>query len=130
MRNVENAGNFSKPQNRIPRLNSLKQEKKLKIKTIGKSTISIGRTVIDVSCVSQLVDPGQLSLIGDWLVCILKDEKMRDKSLKEICCQLEERGITSPLSKDIAIPYGDRVYVRRFEIAAAINRLRSLIVRE
>ncbi len=129
-RNVENAGNFSKPQNRIPSLNSLKQEKKLKIKTIGKSTISIGRTVIDVSCVSQLVDPGQLSLIGDWLVCILKDEKMRDKSLKEICCQLEERGITSPLSKDIAIPYGDRVYVRRFEIAAAINRLRSLIVRE
>ncbi|MBW1851329.1 MAG: ABC-ATPase domain-containing protein [Deltaproteobacteria bacterium] len=123
-RNVENAGDFSLPPDRMPRLDSLKLERKLKVKVFGKSVLSIGRKDIDVSCVSQLVDPGQLSLIGDWLVCILKDEKLGNRSLREICSLLEQRGITSPLSRHIPIPYGDRVHVRRFEIAATINRLR------
>jgi predicted ABC-class ATPase len=126
-RKVETAGDFSMPRHRIPCLDSLKLEKKLKIKTFGKSTLSIGRKDIDVSCVSQIVDPGQLSLIGDWLAHILNHEKT-DKSLMELCSLLEQKGIKSLLSADIPIPYGDRVYVRRFEIAAAINRLRSLKV--
>ncbi len=127
-RNVETAGGFSMPRDRIPGLDSLKQERKLKIKTFGKSALSIGRKDIDVSCVSQIVDPGQLSLIGDWLIRMVRDEKARNRSLRETCRLLEEKGVESPLSGDIPIPYGDRVHVRRFEIAAAINRLRSLKV--
>jgi len=123
---IETSGVFSMPRHRIPNLDSLKREKKLKVRTFGKSTLSMGRKDIDVSCVSQLIDPGQLSLIGDWLMCILKDDRLNSKSVMEVCSLLEQRGIRSPLSRDIPIPYGDRVHVRRFEIAAAINRLRSL----
>ncbi len=128
-RNVENAGGLSIPKDRNPGLDSLKKERKLKIKTFGKSTLTIGRKDIDVSCVSQIVDSGQLSLIGDWLLCIMNDETLKDRSLREICSLLEERGITSPLSMDIPIAFGDRVHVRRFEIAAAINRLRILKIK-
>lgn len=128
-RNVENAGSFSMPRDRIPSLDSIKQERKLKIKTFGKSTLTIGRKDIDVSCVSQIVDSGQLSLIGDWLISIMKDERLRDRSLRNVCSLLEERGMTSPLSRDIPIAFGDRVHVRRFEIAAAINRLRILKIK-
>lgn len=87
-----------------------------KIKVFGKSNLSPGRVNVDLSYVSQIVDAGQLLLIGDWFVHIFKNETMRDKSLKEICVFLEGKGLTGPLSDDLPIPYGDRVYVRRFEI--------------
>jgi predicted ABC-class ATPase len=128
-RNVESSGEFSMPQDRIPRLDSLKKERKLKVKTFGTATLSIARKDIDVSCISQIADSGQLALIGDWLICILRDENLRNRSLREICSLFEERGVTSPLSRDIPIAFGDRVYVRRFEIAAAINRLRTLTIK-
>jgi predicted ABC-class ATPase len=126
-RNVETSGDFLGPQDRFPKLDYLKQERKLKIKVFGKSNLSIGRVNVDVSCISQIVDTGQLLLIGDWLIHIFKNEKMRDKSLKEICVYLEGKGLSAPLSDDLPIPHGDRVHVRRFEIGATINRLRGVI---
>jgi predicted ABC-class ATPase len=125
-RDVETKEGFSLPKDRFPRLDYLKHEKKLKIKVFGKSNLSIGRVNVDLSYVSQIVDTGQLLLIGDWLIHIFKNETMRNKSLKEICVLLEGKGMTAPLSDDLPIPYGDRVHVRRFEIAATINRLRSI----
>ncbi len=128
-RNVEDTEGFLRPKDRSPSLDAFKREKRLKIKTFGKSILTIGRKDIDVSCVSQIVDSGQLSLLGDWLLCILNEKGLRDKPLREICTQLEERGMISPLSRDIPIAFGDRVHVRRFEIAAAINRLRTLKIK-
>lgn len=125
-RDMEAKEGFSLPRDRFPRLDSLKHERKLKIKAFGKSNLSIGRVDVDLSCVSQIVDTGQLFLIGDWLIHIFRNESLRNKSLKEICVFLEEKGLTTPLSDDLPIPHGDRVHVRRFEIAATINRLRSI----
>jgi predicted ABC-class ATPase len=123
---VETKEGFSLPRDRSPRLDFLKQERKLKIKVFGKSNLSIGSADIDLSYVSQIVDTGQLLLIGDWLLHIFRNESLKNKPLREICVLLEKKGLTTPLSDDLSIPHGDGVYVRRFEIAAAINRLRSI----
>jgi predicted ABC-class ATPase len=126
-RDVEITGNFLLPKDRFPQWDYLKHERKLKIKVFGKSNLSIGRENVDLSCLSQIVDTGQLLLIGDWLVHIFRNETMKNKSLREICMLLEGKGRTAPLSDDLPIPYGNRVHVRRFEIAATINRLREVL---
>ena len=51
------------------------------------------------------------------------------RSLREICEAIEDEALVQGLSKTCSPGFGDRSMPRRFELAAAINRLRPLHIK-
>ncbi|WP_227762809.1 ABC-ATPase domain-containing protein [Zhaonella formicivorans] len=105
---------------------------KEKIDAKGLSTIIYGTDSIDLSYVEQLVDPGQTRAIA-WMIKFLAD-KLADETtplpqlLDRLYRQVEEKGL------EVISPYfgkhpGDLALPRKLELAAAINRLRTLQVK-
>ena len=85
---------------------------------------------IDLSAIEQLVARSQTRAIGDCLV-IVSREHMNGKhslnhSIKLLMDEIETRGLDVLSSR----PRGSYAMPRRFEIAAAINRLRTLRVKK
>ena len=116
---------------RVPLSKSLDPRKgKRAVKVAAKTlhTIAFGRELIDLSAIEQLVSVSQTRAIGDAMVYAMK--YMDGKScLKEVIYSvmkdIEENGL-DVLSD---IPKGDYAEFRSFELAAAINRLRSFRVK-
>ncbi len=100
-----------------------------KVQTRETRSILFGRQEIDVSLVSQLTDYGQTKVIGDWMIRCSRGMADGDRSMQEICLELEQDAMAKPLSQTIPGSEGDRVFARRFELAATINRLRTLKIR-
>ncbi len=90
-------------------------------------TIELGAESIDIGFVEQCVDPGQARTIADWLLTCARGAVDGTTPFATLCARFEERG-WSELAETTAPGFGDRVAVRRFELGAAINRLRSLRV--
>lgn len=111
--------------NRFPDARSIdaRRRGRVKIKARGLHGLSFGEETIDLFRVEQLVETAQVRSIGELIHHI--SNLPAGKSLREVLDELEkglERdGLTSllPLRGDHAKP-------RKFEVAAAINRLRSL----
>jgi len=88
--------------------------------------IAFGKHYIDLSQVEQLVDISQTRAIGDIINYALTKYIDGERSLAEILdlveADLDEKGM------DVLSPYmkGNYARPRRYEIAAAINRLRTL----
>ncbi len=97
-----------------------------KISAKSINTIAFGKDYIDLSQVEQLVDISQTRAIGDIINYALKRYIDGERSLAEILdlveADLDEKGM------DVISPYlnGNYARPRRYEIAAAINRLRTL----
>ncbi len=97
-----------------------------RVRGVRMRTIEFGTEEIDVALLSQLVDPAQCRMIGDvlleWSRSFCDGKTTVTEALDRIEERIDERGIES-----IAAPsFGDRARARRYEIAAALNRLRSL----
>ena len=98
-----------------------------KWKTDDLDTISLDREEIDVSAVEQLVDPAQLRAIAASLLYLqthyLDGSRTVPQLLDAVLSDLQTQGF------DVlnAIPSGDLAMFRRFELAAALNRWRSLL---
>jgi predicted ABC-class ATPase len=100
-----------------------------RVRTVRTRVIEFGAEEIDVSLLSQLVDPAQCRMIGDVLLQMSRGWCDGRRSLCELLDLVEERIETGGLSAVTAATFGDRARGRRFEIAAALNRLRSLRLR-
>jgi predicted ABC-class ATPase len=97
-----------------------------RVRSRSTRAIEFGAEEIDVSLVAQLVDPAQCRLIGDLLLALSRGLCDGRVSLAAILERIEE-GIAARGVEGVAEPtFGDRAWVRRHELAAAINRLRSL----
>ena len=99
-----------------------------RVRAVKTRAIEFGQEEIDVSLLYQLVDAAQCRMIGDLLLRLTRGlcDGRRDlpRILAAIDADLQERGLDA-----LAAPgFGDRARPRRFEIAAALNRLRSLRV--
>jgi len=114
---------------RVPLASSLdpsKGRRDVRIDVRGES-LGFGREVVDLRSVEQLVDPSQLRAIGHALVLareqLLGEGQTLAQVLDALDALLDQRGIDvlSRRPVDLARP-------RRFEIAAALNRLRTLRV--
>jgi predicted ABC-class ATPase len=96
---------------------------RVKIKARGIHGLSFGEETIDLSRVEQLVETAQVRSIGKLIHHV--SELPARKSLHEVLDELEKRiekeGLTSLLSLR-----GNYAKARKYEVAAAINRLRSL----
>ena len=117
---------------RIPLAQSIdpsRGKRDVKLKSRGTDRIGIGIEDIDLSAVSQIVDEGQLKAIALAIV-YAKNNYMDDKlTLPEILTRVQTDIATSGLDILSDYPQGNLVQFRPLELAAAINRLRSLQVR-
>ena len=131
-RSEEGGEHFGKINPRKPIAHSIKPEKGKKgkkIKTNSRHSIQFGTYNIDLSSVEQLVDSSQTTAIGEALVYAKKymdGSRSIHEILDLIFRDIEERGLTvigNPKS-------GNYAWFRRFELAAALNRLRSLKIEQ
>jgi len=103
--------------------------KDVKIDAKGMRTILYGSTNIDLSNLEQLVDPSQTRAIGLMIHYYCENHLDKTQNLKEgltkVMEDVRERGF------DILLPYkvGNLAMPRIFELAGAINRMRTLKIK-
>jgi predicted ABC-class ATPase len=104
-------------------------KKSVKLKVRDVDGVMFGHENIDFSGVEQIVEVGQLRAIGSAMVYAKEKyldgkhtvAQMLDGTIADI-----EKGGLDVLTR---FPQGDLAEFRRFELAAAINRLRTLAVK-
>jgi predicted ABC-class ATPase len=103
------------------------REVKLKVRDVDE--VVFGTEEIDLSAVEQIVEAGQLRAIASAIVYAkgqyINGRRTLPEILNGVMTDLESQGLDI-LSN---LPEGDLVLFRRFELAAALNRLRTLKVR-
>jgi len=120
------------PPSRVPIPGSINPHlgRKVKVKANGLRNITFGRDNVDLYALSLLVDESQTRMVAEvWHYAYVKGYIDGKRSIMEIIdrlfCDIQEKGM------DIISPHryghpGDYALPRKFEIAFAINRLRSL----
>ncbi len=129
-RTPEGGENFGKITSRVPLSDSIdpsRGQRDVRLKVRDVDEISFGNEAIDLSAVEQLVETGQLKAIAKALVY---SKRYMDSSttisdiLDRVIADINSQGL------DIltTLREGDLVLFRRFELAAALNRLRTLLL--
>lgn len=131
-RSPEGGKHFGQIPSRIPMGHSFdpsKGKREVKISSKGLQSITFGIHQIDLGAVEQLVDVSQTRAIGD---AIYHATKFMDgkKTLQEIVAAVLRDVGKKGLDVLSPWPVGDYAVFRRMELAAAINRLRTLVVRK
>ncbi|MCB9546705.1 MAG: ABC-ATPase domain-containing protein [Myxococcales bacterium] len=121
-------GPWPAPAPRVPDpagLDPSKGRKTERVRAIRTRYLEFGESEVDLSAVAQLVDPGQTRLIGDALLYLARGLCDGRRTVVELLALLE-----ATWADDIGIVAAyeavDRARPRPLEVAAAINRLRSL----
>ncbi|MBO9350132.1 MAG: ATPase, partial [Thermomicrobium sp.] len=95
--------------------------------------VTFGYESIDLRHVEQLVDPSQVRAIGLALAYAVEHDIIDGKRALSAILDLVDE-VVDREGLDILSPYrghpGDLARPRRYELAAALNRLRSLEVRQ
>ena len=128
-RNAEGGNKFGKIEHRVPRLSSIdfsRGKREVKVRSCGVDTITIGSEDIELNAVEQLVDPGQLEAIALTLVYIKRQYGSQKLSISEILSRVENAIVDLGLDTVADTVRGDLTQFRALELAAALNRLRSL----
>ncbi len=130
-RNPEGGTNFGKITSRIPLKESIdpsRGKREVKLKSRGTDRISLGVEDIDLSAVEQIVDSGQLKAIALAIVYVKEKYMDRQLTIPEILKQVDRDLAESGLDIITDYPQGNLAQFRPLELAAAINRLRTLSV--
>lgn len=106
----------------------IKEDDRLKIKTMGRDAVSLNRETIDVRYVEQLVDAEQLTMLGFIMKYaqshVFDGKKTLQEAVDAVCTAIEKKGMIELIDGN-HIPTG-LASVRRQEIFAFINRYRRL----
>ncbi len=127
----EGSGGFGSLTFRKPLPQSLdpsKGKRTESVKSRGVKTVLFGTDELDLSSVAQIVHPGQLRAIGD---AMLKIKHLADgeKTLNDLLNEIEEGISEHGLDFLSQHPTGNLSEFRRYELGAALNRLRTLRTR-
>jgi predicted ABC-class ATPase len=117
---------------RIPLAESIdpsRGRKQVKFKVRNVDEVVLGREDIELDAVEQIVDSGQLRAIASAIVYAKRKYMDNQRTLAEILDLVIEDIDTKGLDVLTDFPQGDLAGFRRFELAAAINRIRSLEVK-
>ncbi|PSO48185.1 MAG: ATPase [Cyanobacteria bacterium SW_9_44_58] len=131
-RSIEGGETFGTITPRIPLAKSIdpsRGKKDVNVKVRDDDEVSFGSEEIDLAAVEQLVDQGQLRAIAAAIVYAKKQYVDGQRTLPEILDLIQEDMAKKGLDVITPSPQGDLTYFRRFELAAAINRLRTLTVK-
>ncbi len=99
---------------------------KLKVRDVDE--VAFGTEEIDLAAVEQIVDAGQLRAIASAIVYAKEKYLDRKRTIPEILERVMADIKAEGLDVLTEFPQGDLALFRRFELAAALNRLRSLKV--
>jgi len=131
-RTIEGGESFGTITPRIPLAKSIdpsRGKKDVNVKVRDDDEVSFGNEEIDLAAVEQLVDKGQLRAIAAAIVYAKKQYLDGKRTLPEILDLIEADIAEKGLDIITPSPQHDLAYFRRFELAAALNRLRTLAVR-
>ncbi len=107
---------------------------RLKVQARGRRALQFGNATVDLGALEQLVDPSQTSAIGDALVYALRRGYLDGShSVREVLARVWEdirRGGLDVISPFRGGHPGDYALPRPQEVAAALNRLPGLAVRQ
>ncbi len=130
-RKAEGGDQFGLISERTPQpgsINPAKGKKSIDVKARGRTRIQVGVGDIDLAAVEQLVDESQTRAIAQALVYmkqhILGENVTVAEALDRVEADVAEHGLDVLMSGHP----GDLAEFRRFELAAALNRLRTLEV--
>ncbi|MFB6166893.1 MAG: hypothetical protein ABEJ62_01375 [Candidatus Nanohaloarchaea archaeon] len=98
---------------------------KVKIKNHGRE-IEFGEDEMDLSRVSQIAEDAQVRSIGDAVFWLKKEALDGSTTLKEALDRFDELVENGDLMEISPYDSGDYAAPRRFEVAAALNRLEDL----
>ncbi len=104
------------------------RDDRVKIKTMGRDSVSINREVIDVRYVEQLVDGEQLAALGyivKYAYTNLVDGKKNMQQVVDMLCEQIEKDGMGKICGGSYLPCNFAM-VRRQEIFACFNRYRKL----
>jgi predicted ABC-class ATPase len=130
-RTPEGGEQFGQITSRVPLPESIdpsrgSRDVKLKVRDVDE--VVFGTEEIDLSAVEQIVEAGQLRAIASAIVYgkeqYINGRRTLPEILDRVLTDLDSEGL-DVLS---TLPEGDLVLFRRFELAAALNRLRTLKV--
>ncbi len=131
-RTPEGGKQFGQITPRVPLPESIdpsRGQRDVKLKVRDVDEIRFGGEEIDLSAVEQIVEAGQLRAIAEAIVYAKRQYVNGHSTLPEILgcvmADIESQGLDVLTN----FPQGDLVRFRRFELAAALNRLRTLKVR-
>lgn len=131
-RKREGGDEFGQIVERVPLADSFdprRGNRAVKISEKGIKEIDFGVQAIDLGAVEQLVDSSQTRAIGDAIL-LAKKYMGRGKSLRWVIEKVLEDIHVKGLTILNSIPVGDYAEFRKFELASAINRLRTLVVEQ
>ncbi|NEO26753.1 MAG: ABC-ATPase domain-containing protein [Kamptonema sp. SIO4C4] len=130
-RETEGGEEFGEITPRIPVAESIdpsRGKRSVKVQVRDVDEVAFGTEDIDLSSVEQIVNVGQLRAIATALVYAKDRHMSKQRTIPEIIdrvlADIEKNG----LDVITDYPQGDLAVFRRFELAAALNRLRSLEV--
>ena len=131
-RKAEGGSSFGNVSHRVPVGESIdpsRGNKDVKLTAKGVNTIAFGTEEIDLNAVEQIVDPGQLKAISLAIVyakkVYFKQQLTFSEALTKISTDISQFGLDTITN----FPQGDLAMFRTIELAAAINRLRSLQIK-
>lgn len=104
---------------------------KEKAEAKGRTSILLGKEMIDCSALEQLVDTSQtraIALVMRWLKEQADGQKTLHQLLKELFDLVQKEGLDA-ISPYVGKHPGDLALPRIFEVAGAVNRLRSLRIK-
>lgn len=130
-RNAEGGSSFGQITPRIPlkdSINPRRGKKEVKLTARGVDKITFGNEDIELASVEQIVDVGQLKAIALAIVYAKANYMNQSLTMAEIVDQVTQDISQSGLDIITNFPQGDLALFRRFELAAALNRLRSFEV--
>ncbi|MBU1486553.1 ABC-ATPase domain-containing protein [bacterium] len=127
----EGGGHFGRIKERVPLRSSFdpsKGNREVKISVQGRETILFGRWMIDLSSLEQLVDTSQTRFIAEAIYFLSKrylDGKNLKEAIELFIQEIDRNSLDFLFSSQDQIR-GDLALSRKYELAMAINRLRSL----
>jgi predicted ABC-class ATPase len=131
-RRPEGGERFGRIPRRVPDLFSIRARSpkgKLKVRA-SKMALQLGNSVIDLSRVHQIAEVPQTRAIGYILAYLAENgRRFSGRPLREILEAVEREIDEEGLWPFLPARYGDLAAPRRFEVAAALNRLRTLRLR-
>ena len=131
-RRAEGGDSFGRVLTRRPRPRSFdarRGRRAVKIDARGLRKLSYGRTDVDLSALEQLVDSSQTRAIGlaihHMATRHFPDDLALEQALARLMDELDSKGL------DVLSPFrvGNLARPRRYEVAMAVNRMRTLTVR-
>ncbi|MFP4571381.1 MAG: ABC-ATPase domain-containing protein [Desulfobacterales bacterium] len=131
-RTQEGGNTFGRIAERIPLAQSFspfRKNKKMKIAARGLREILFGETEIDLADLEQIVDPSQSRAVANaiyYATRYMKDDKCLREIVEKVAADIKDQGM------DVLTPYitGDLAEIRSIDLAGAINRMRTLQVKQ